>query len=128
MPTFGYATPPACLLTCLRFAALYHILYDETVNGGNRRIRAHRRINNWLVFNHLDELSPARLTKFTISSLWETVRNYTFDKPAITLTLMPARTGRDDPDSDRPRVANSNHKQAQHTDSHKGEAALGVVE
>jgi len=39
-----------------------------------------------------------------------------FGKPAITLTLMSARTGRDDPDSDGPRVANSNRKQPQHSD------------
>src|SRR5271157_2542771 len=53
------------------------------------------------------------------------IRNYAFGKSAITVS---ARTGGDDPDSDAPRVANSNRKQPQHTDSHKGEAALRVVE
>jgi len=58
----------------------------------------------------------------------KTERNYAFEKPAVVLTLMSARTDGDDLDGDGPQIADANRKQRQHTDSHKGEAALGVAE
>ena len=72
---------------------------------------------------------PSTVTTTTVPTLnSDTAQDYAFDKPPVTLTLMSARTDGDDPDGDGPRVADSNRKQRQHTDGHKGEAALRVVE
>ena len=78
----------------------------------------------WCELVHKSRLRPGR----NAASREGPARNCAFDKAAVTLTLMLARTGGDDRDDHGPRVADSNRKQRQHTDSHKGEAALGVVE
>lgn len=51
--------------------------------------------------------------------LIQIVRNYAFDNPAVTLTLISVKMGGDDPNGDGPRVADTNHKQQEHTDSHQ---------